>query len=122
MEMERSKKADKAGGKAKRKSGMPAEHAAAATTAAAPGKAKVKKRKPKTAPDKPKRKQARAEADVVKAEAPAAAAEQAPVRQRWQRLDQETVQYYTEVCGRCLCELLCLQLMCLLSTMLRASH
>lgn len=100
----RSKKADKAEPNARRRSVHAAEHAAAAPTAAAPGKAKSKKRKPGEAPDKPKRKRARAEPDVMKAAAPAAAAEQAPVRQRWQRLDQETVQYYTEVHGCCSCE------------------
>ena len=102
--VERSKKAAKAG----RKSVHAAEHATAAPAAAAPGKARSKKRKSEKAADKPKRKKARAEADVVKAAAPATAAEQASVRQRWQRLDEETVQYYTEVRGRCSCRALVL--------------
>ena len=72
---------------------------AKAPVVTASGKTKRKVRKPDEDASGTKHKKARLDADVVKAEAPAAE-ENAPARQRWQRLDEETVQYYSEVCAR----------------------
>lgn len=74
-----------------------AEGKAPVVTASGKTKRKVSKRDEDDSGNKHKK--ARLDADVVKAEAPAAE-EDAPARQRWQRLDAETVQYYSEVCAR----------------------